>query len=93
MAVLWNVYGECKSYYQLKGHQGAIMQVEWSMDGQQVFSACTDHTIGVWDAQTGDRIKRCKGHHGIVNSVAVSRRGEDMILSGSDDGFIYVRHS
>eukprot|EP00833_Pecoramyces_ruminatium_P008069 jgi/Orpsp1_1/1182101/evm.model.c7180000079905.2 len=29
---LWNTYGECKNYNVLKGHSGAILEVDWSQD-------------------------------------------------------------
>lgn len=30
------------------------------------------------------------GHSEVINSMAVSRRGEEMLVSGSDDGYIGV---
>ena len=36
------------------------------------------------------RIKRLKGHTSYVNSVHPARRGEPMIVSGSDDCMIKV---
>lgn len=31
---LWNVYGECENYVVMKGHSGAIMEVQYSTDGR-----------------------------------------------------------
>lgn len=30
---LWHVYGECENTHVFKGHKGAILQVDWSVDG------------------------------------------------------------
>ena len=38
----------------------------------------------------GTRLKRLKGHGSYVNSVFPSRRGDPMIVSGSDDSSIKV---
>jgi len=83
--MLWNVYGDCESYYVLRGHNGSILEVQWSTDEGYVFSASVDKTVGVWDTETGARLKRCKGHTNFVNSCCPSRRGIQYIVSGSDD--------
>lgn len=31
--VLWNVYGDCENYSVMKGHTGAIMEIQYSSDG------------------------------------------------------------
>ncbi len=31
--VLWNVYGDCENYAVMKGHTGAIMEIQYSTDG------------------------------------------------------------
>ena len=39
---------------------------------------------------TGERIKRFKGHQSFVNSMSSARRGNEILVSGSDDGMIKV---
>jgi Prp8 binding protein len=85
---LWNVYGECENFAVLKGHTGAIMEVQFSTDGSLLFSASTDKTVFGWDIETGVRVKRFRGHTSFVNSCCPSRRGDQMVVSGSDDGMI-----
>ena len=41
-----------------------------------------------WDLETGLRIRRHIGHEEIINCLDVSRRGVEMLVSGSDDGCI-----
>ncbi|XP_075262996.1 U5 small nuclear ribonucleoprotein 40 kDa protein-like [Convolutriloba macropyga] len=87
---LWNVYGECNNFAVLKGHTGPVVQLSFSPDGQYMFTASTDKTGAVWDIETGERIKRLKGHTSFVNTVDSSRKGDQLIASGSDDGTIKV---
>ncbi|KAI9000016.1 WD40-repeat-containing domain protein [Gaertneriomyces semiglobifer] len=90
MIYLWDAHGECKNYGTLSGHTGAILEVQWSSSGQNIFSASTDKTLGIWDATTGERIKKLKGHTEYINTCAATRRGQDMIVSGSDDGSVKI---
>ncbi|EGC34957.1 hypothetical protein DICPUDRAFT_152778 [Dictyostelium purpureum] len=83
---LWNVYGECINYSVLKGHKGTILELHWSTDSNEIYSACTDKSIGVWDANKGELIKRIREHTAVVNSCYPARRGPPLVASGSDDG-------
>ncbi|ORY44428.1 WD40 repeat-like protein [Rhizoclosmatium globosum] len=87
---LWDTYGECKNYNVLRGHKGAVLEVQWSADGKRVYSASSDQMVAAWDAETGDRLKKCKGHTSFVNSVAVSRNGPELAVSGGDDNRIIL---
>ncbi|KAG4107911.1 WD40 repeat-like protein [Neocallimastix lanati (nom. inval.)] len=87
---LWNTYGECKNYNVLKGHSGAILEVDWSQDEKFIYSASTDKTVGVWDALTGERLKRMKGHQNIVNSVCASSTSNDTLVTSGDDNLINI---
>src|SRR5438270_712716 len=88
--VLWNTYGDCQNYGIMSGHKGAILDLHWSRDSHSIYSAAADSLIAIWDVETGTRIRRHVGHEDIVNAIDVSRRGPEIILSGSDDGSIGV---
>jgi Prp8 binding protein len=45
-------------------------------------------TLASWDSETGQRIRRHVGHEEIVNCLDISRRGQELFVSGSDDGYI-----
>ena len=45
-------------------------------------------TVASWDLETGQRIRRHIGHEEVLNCLDVSRRGVEMLVSGSDDGCI-----
>lgn len=61
--VVWNVYGECENIGTLSGHTGAIMELHFSTDGNYIFTCSTDSTLGMWDLEKGQRVKKLKGTH------------------------------
>lgn len=89
-SVLWNVYGECENIGVMSGHSGAVMELHFSPDGNNLYTASTDTTLGLWDIIAGTRIKKLKGHTCFVNSVSGARRGPTLLCSGSDDSTIRV---
>lgn len=88
--LLWNTSGDCANYGILTGHKSAILDLHWSRDSQVVYSASADKHIASWNVETGERIRRHLGHEEVINCLDVSRRGEEFIVSGSDDGYICV---
>jgi Prp8 binding protein len=88
--VLWRTYGDCENYGVLSGHRGAVLDLQWSRDGDILFSASADTHLASWDLTSGERIRRYVGHDEIVNAMDVSRRGEELLVSGSDDGTIGI---
>lgn len=43
-----------------------------------------------WDLETGQRIRKHPGHEEVINCMDVSKRGEEYLISASDDGYIGV---
>ena len=66
------------------------MDLHWSRDSKVLFSASADMHLASWDVETGERIRRHPGHEEVINCMDVSKRGEEMLVSGSDDGYIGV---
>jgi Prp8 binding protein len=75
------------------GHKGAVLDLHWSRDSRVIFSASADMMLSSWDLETGQRIRRHVGHEEVINCMDVSRRGEEVLVSGSDDGYIGVSAS
>ena len=88
-----------KEIRRLEGHADSVHSVAISTDGRRGLSASggqpygssagewkpgTDHTIRLWDLQTGQELCRLEGHKGPVRSVTFSPDGR-LALSGSDD--------
>lgn len=88
--MLWRTYGTCENYGQLTGHKSAILSLHWSRSSDHIFSASADTTLCSWDLETGTRIRRHEGHTEIVNDLTASPRGEEILLSGSDDGCVGI---
>jgi Prp8 binding protein len=92
--VLWNTYGDCENYGLMEGHKGAILDLQWGRGtSHMLYTASADGTLGTWDVETGERLRKHVGHEDIVNSVSVFRTGGETLASGSDDGSIGVRSS
>ncbi|EEQ33244.1 wd-repeat protein [Microsporum canis CBS 113480] len=68
----------------------AVLDVQWSRDSQTLFSASADMTLASWDLASGTRIRRYIGHTEIINCLDISRRGQELLISGSDDGSIGI---
>uniref|UniRef100_A0A914EGF9 U5 small nuclear ribonucleoprotein 40 kDa protein n=1 Tax=Acrobeloides nanus TaxID=290746 RepID=A0A914EGF9_9BILA len=88
--LLWNVYGECENFSTFKGHNGAIMDVHFSSDNNNLFTCSVDKTVRMWDMEVGVCQRKFKSHKDFVNSCYPSRRGIQLVVSGSDDGAILV---
>ncbi|KAI1906996.1 hypothetical protein LOZ53_005066 [Ophidiomyces ophidiicola] len=88
--LLWRTYGQCENYGSMTGHKGAILDLHWSRDSRIIFSASADMTIASWDLESGQRIRRHVGHEEIINCLDLSKRGQELLISGSDDGYIGI---
>ncbi|KAK5088998.1 hypothetical protein LTR05_003222 [Lithohypha guttulata] len=88
--MLWNTYGQCENYGMMTGHKGAVLDLQWSRDSNFIFSASADMTIASWDLETGLRIRKHQGHEDVVNCIDLARRGQELLISGSDDGTIGI---
>lgn len=86
---LWSTKGDCSNYAVLSGHGGAVLEVHWNHDSTQLFTASTDKTAGVWDADAGVRVRRLRGHTSYVNSCCPSKTGNNLV-TGSDDGTVKI---
>lgn len=88
--MLWRTYGDCENYGLLNGHKGAILDLQWSRDSEILYTASADMHLASWDLTSGTRIRRYVGHEEVINTTSVSRRGEELLISGSDDSTIGI---
>ncbi|MDJ0576883.1 MAG: NB-ARC domain-containing protein [Xenococcaceae cyanobacterium MO_234.B1] len=71
-------------YLTLRGHSGGVMSLAWHPDGRKVLSGSDDHTLKLWDGQTGTCLRTFQGHQKDVWDVAWHPDGT-MIASSSSD--------
>ncbi|KAI0407567.1 WD40 repeat-like protein [Xylaria palmicola] len=88
--LLWNSSGACENYGVLTGHKGAVLDLQWSRDSEILYSASADMHLASWDLTSGSRIRRYVGHEEIINAMDISKRGEELLVSASDDGTIGI---
>jgi len=66
------------------GHSESVEAVAFSPDGKLALSGSWDHTLKLWQVESGREIRTFKGHSNHVNAVAFSPDGK-LALSGSRD--------
>ncbi|KAI4595552.1 hypothetical protein KJ359_006898 [Pestalotiopsis sp. 9143b] len=88
--LLWRSHHDCENYGVLNGHRGAVLDLQWSRDSSILFSASADMHLASWDLTSGQRIRRYIGHEEIINTMDITKRGEEILFSGSDDGTIGI---
>jgi len=71
------------NYNVLKGHKNAVLDYHWCND-ETIVTCSADKTVQLWDANTGNRLRRWQKHTGIANACAPA--SENVIVSASDDG-------
>src|SRR6059058_3037402 len=74
---------------QIEAHRADIFCLAFSPDGKLLASACKDKTIGLWNAGTGDEVRKLKGHAADVLRVTFAPDGKHL-ASASADGTIRI---
>ena len=83
------MYGRNKGDQLIKSLSEQIRKIfpELSMgkDGKKIVSASLDHTVKVWDANSGVLLQTFGGHSDLVTSATFSQDGEHIVSSSYDD--------
>jgi WD40 repeat protein len=69
----------------LPGHEGSVLSVAWSPDGQQLASGASGGAIIVWDANSGEQIAILRGHTANVWDLAWSPNGGQLASASNDE--------
>ncbi len=68
----------------LQGHTNLVYGVALSEDGRVAVSASADHTLKVWEVETGRELRTLTGHTSSVEGVALSRDGKTAVSASWD---------
>ena len=66
----------------LPGHADQVSSVSYSPDGTQIVTAGADGTVRIWDARSGQELRRLTDHTGPVTSAAFSPDGTQIVTAG-----------
>mmetsp|Transcript_33470 Transcript_33470/g.58643 ORF Transcript_33470/g.58643 Transcript_33470/m.58643 type:complete len:313 (+) Transcript_33470:2103-3041(+) len=66
-----------------------LLKASWRADASQVTAGSADHFVNIWDLASTAPPRKLGGHHGSVNEVVFSPKG-DLIASASSDRFVMV---
>src|SRR5205823_15056177 len=72
----------------LSGHTGQVVSVAFSSDGKTLATGSFDHTVQLWDVETGHQIgEPLSSQNGDTESMAFSRDGKTL-ATGSAAGTV-----
>ena len=83
---MWKVGASCAPW---NATLAFVYGVALSGDGRREVSASYDHTLKVWDVESGRELRTLRGHAGAVHGVALSGDGR-LAVSASDDNTLKV---
>src|SRR5438132_2974075 len=83
---------DCEAYWRagarevrvFRGHHDPVWAVAYHPDGTIAASGSVDHTIRIWEVDTGRMLRILRGHSDTVRCLAFSPDGQ-MLASGSTD--------
>ena len=69
----------------LKGHDDAVLSLDFSPDGDRLVSGSTDDTAIIWDLHSKTPLYRLTGHQGDVNAARFTADGSAVVTASDDD--------
>lgn len=73
-----------KNLSTLVGHHSYVWSVGFSPDGKTLANGSSDHTIKLWQLDTGKQLYTLNGHSDWVNSVVFSADGQTLVSASRD---------
>jgi WD40 repeat protein len=70
--------------WPLAGHQKEVWGLAFAPDGRTLASSSDDHTIKLWDMESGREKKTLAGHGSLVTEIAYSPDGKTLASAGWD---------
>jgi WD40 repeat protein len=83
--LLWRASRESPALIRtLTGHRGPVTSVQFTPDGRQALSGSGDHTLGLWDLQTGRELMTFVGHQGAIEEAVITPDGRHVVSASAD---------
>lgn len=81
---LWNL--EDGEQHTLKGHKSWVRSIDFSADGNQLYTACWGGVVNIWDLSHGipEIVRSIQAHQGSARWVRVSPDGKRLATCGND---------
>lgn len=73
-----------KKTSEIAAHKDKIFSLSWSADGFKILSGSYDGSIAIWDAKSGNLLKRFEGHGENVYRLSFFDRDSKIISTGYD---------
>lgn len=91
----WRTYPPNTNYGHLGPtspiHKGPILDLQWSLTSPHLYTVSADGTLAFIDVTTGERVRRLRAHHGVVNSLdRALTGGTELIATAGDDGYVRI---
>lgn len=65
-----------KTIYTLNGHEGEVICVNFSAEGDLLLTGSFDGTARIWDMQSGQCVRVLEGHEAEISSCQFEFSGE-----------------
>ncbi|KAG6884674.1 hypothetical protein C0992_005931 [Termitomyces sp. T32_za158] len=68
-----------------------ILDLQWSLTSSILYTVSADHLLTTVDLATGQRLRKIRAHHEIVNTIDRTLAvGTELLATGSDDGTVKI---
>lgn len=81
---VFDTAGDMPLLHRLKGHQLAVLDLDFSPDGQLLATASADRSARLWDMASGAEVGKLVGHGAEVDSLAFSHDGKYLATASYD---------
>lgn len=82
----WELEGDPKAKSTLSGHESWVRSMDFSADGETLYTGAWDGRVGVWDVAAGKpkASRFIEAHDGVLRWVRVSPDGSKLATCGND---------
>lgn len=82
----WDLAKDCKNTGVFGPLKAPITDIRFSGDDGRVYAGCADGNTHCFDVGTSQKVRRFLGEGKVVNSIDVSKKGDELVAAASNDG-------